>query len=438
MRPVVELRNDLKNGAAAGAIARVTDRPNAMQTHWRVMVLLVFSAGINYIDRGSLSVAAPVLGKAFFLSPTQMGLLFSAFFWSYAGFMVVAGWLADRYPTGLVLGAGFFVWSLATLGTGLASTLQMLLLLRCLLGLGESVAYPVCSRIIAESFPIQQRGLPNAMIDAGVKVGPALGILIGGLLLARFGWRAMFIVLGLGGMVWLLPWFLWAPRSERGGGKTEDSGPSILEICRRRDAWGTFVGNFCCNYAYYFLLSWLPSYFVTERHVSISKMAILASLPFWGSAATSLFAGWISDRWMSAGAPPTLVRKTFVVGGFVFATFMFPAALVSDLRISVAFLVVAYLGFGLIPSNHWAITQTLAGPLAAGKWTGLQNGIANLAGIVAPLVTGLIVSKTGSFYLAFLSSSIILLVGALCYWLVVGRIAPIHWSSQPSELVTSR
>jgi predicted MFS family arabinose efflux permease len=276
------------------------------------------------------------------------------------------------------------------------------------------------------------------MIDAGVKVGPALGILIGGLLLARFGWRAMFIVLGLGGMVWLLPWFLWAPRSERGGGKTEDSGPSILEICRRRDAWGTFVGNFCCNYAYYFLLSWLPSYFVTERHVSISKMAILASLPFWGSAATSLFAGWISDRWMSAGAPPTLVRKTFVVGGFVFATFMFPAALVSDLRISVAFLVVAYLGFGLIPSNHWAITQTLAGPLAAGKWTGLQNGIANLAGIVAPLVTGLIVSKTGSFYLAFLSSSIILLVGALCYWLVVGRIAPIHWSSQPSELVTSR
>lgn len=438
MRPVVEPRSDLKNGAAARAVARVTDRPNAMQTHWRVMVLLVFSAGINYIDRGSLSVAAPVLGKAFSLSPTQMGLLFSAFFWSYAGFMVVAGWLADRYPTGLVLGAGFFLWSLATLGTGLASTLQMLLLLRCLLGLGESVAYPVCSRIIAESFPIQQRGLPNAMIDAGVKVGPALGILIGGLLVARFGWRTMFIVLGLGGMVWLLPWFLWAPRSERGDGKTEDSGPSILQICRRRDAWGTFVGNFCCNYAYYFLLSWLPSYFVTERHVSISKMAILASLPFWGSAATSLFAGWISDRWMTAGAPPTLVRKTFVVGGFVFATFMFPAALVSDLRISVAFLVVAYLGFGLIPSNHWAITQTLAGPLAAGKWTGLQNGIANLAGIVAPLATGLIVSKTGSFYLAFLSSSIILLVGALCYLLVVGRIAPIDWSSQTSGLVTSR
>jgi MFS transporter, ACS family, D-galactonate transporter len=240
----------------------------------------------------------------------------------------------------------------------------------------------------------------------------------------------MFILLGFGGMLWLLPWSLWAPGGGREIQKTPERGPSILQICRRRDAWGTFVGNFCCNYAYYFLLTWLPSYFVMERHVSLSKMAILASLPFWGSASTSLLGGWISDRWITAGATPTLARKTFVVSGFVFATLMFPAAIVSDLRLSVAFLVAAYLAFGLVSSNHWAITQTLAGPLASGKWTGLQNGIANLAGIVAPFATGLIISRTGSFHLAFLSSAIILLMGAFCYWFVVGTVAPIHWSVQ--------
>jgi MFS transporter, ACS family, D-galactonate transporter len=420
----------VENGVLARTFARVMDRTDPMKTRWRLIALLVLAAAINYIDRGSLSVAAPVLAKDFSLSPTQMGLLLSAFFWSYAGFMVLAGWLADRYAISLVLGVGYFVWSLATLGTGFASTLHMLLLLRCLLGLGESVAYPVCSRVITERFPIHQRGLPNAMIDAGVKVGPAVGILVGGLLVAWFGWRTMFIVLGFGGMLWLLPWSLWAPGGGREIQKTPERGPSILQICRRRDAWGTFVGNFCCNYAYYFLLTWLPSYFVMERHVSLSKMAILASLPFWGSASTSLLGGWISDRWITAGATPTLARKTFVVSGFVFATLMFPAAIVSDLRLSVAFLVAAYLAFGLVSSNHWAITQTLAGPLASGKWTGLQNGIANLAGIVAPFATGLIISRTGSFHLAFLSSAIILLMGAFCYWFVVGTVAPIHWSVQ--------
>ena len=155
---------------------------------------------------------------------------------------------------------------------------------------------------------------------------------------------------------------------------------------------------------------------------------MLASLPFWGSATTTLLGGWTSDRWILSGASPTRARKTFVVTGLTFATLMFPAALVSDLRVSMALLVMAYFAFGLFSSNHWAITQTLAGPLAAGKWTGLQNGISNLAGVIAPFATGLIVSKTGSYYLAFLSASVILLIGAACYMFVVGEVAPVDWS----------
>jgi len=393
---------------------------------WRVFSLLLISAAVNYIDRGTLSVAAPVLTKELLLSPAQMGLLFSSFFWSYAGFLVVAGWLADRYEVRLVLGMGYLVWSLATAGMGFVATLPALLALRLLMGFGESVAFPVYSRVIAEKFPINQRGLPNSMIDAAVKVAPALSNLLGGVLVLRYGWRTMFVVLGGGGLAWLLLWHHWAPQGKSSTSKTVE-GPSILQICRRRDAWGTFVGNFCANYGYYFLLTWLPSYLVTERHLSMGKMAILASLPFWASAGTSMLGGWTADRWITRGVNATRARKLFVVGGLTFATLIFPAGLVTDLRLSMILLVGAYCAFGFFSSNHWAITQTLAGEYAAGRWTGLQNGISNLAGVIAPLATGLLISWTGNYYLAFLSASIILLVGAVCYLVVVGEVAPLRW-----------
>jgi len=364
--------------------------------------------------------------KELLLSPAQMGLLFSSFFWSYAGFLVVAGWLADRYEVRLVLGMGYLVWSLATAGMGFVATLPALLALRLLMGFGESVAFPVYSRVIAEKFPINQRGLPNSMIDAAVKVAPALSNLLGGVLVLRYGWRTMFVVLGGGGLAWLLLWHHWVPQGKSSTSKTVE-GPSILQICRRRDAWGTFVGNFCANYGYYFLLTWLPSYLVTERHLSMGKMAILASLPFWASAGTSMLGGWTADRWITRGVNATRARKLFVVGGLTFATLIFPAGLVTDLRLSMILLVGAYCAFGLFSSNHWAITQTLAGEYAAGRWTGLQNGISNLAGVIAPLATGLLISWTGNYYLAFLSASIILLVGAVCYLVVVGEVAPLRW-----------
>jgi MFS family permease len=307
-----------------------------------------------------------------------------------------------------------------------------------LLGLGESVSYPVYSKIIAERFPMGRRGLPNALIDAGAKVGPAIGTMLGGLLVAHFGWRMMFLALGAVSLLWLLPWICWAPRGRarsrqvEGTMEKKESAPTIRQICRKRDAWGTFFGNFCANYAYYFLLMWLPSYLVSERGLSLNMMAVLASLPFWASASASLLCGWASDRWISHGGNPTVVRKIFVVGGLTGATLMLPAALVHDLRLSMVLLVTAYLAFGSFSSNHWAITQTLAGSLAAGQWTGLQNCIANLSGVIAPYVTGVIISRTNSYYLAFVSASLILVAGALCYGLVVQQVAPVNWWPQPA------
>ena len=143
---------------------------------------------------------------------------------------------------------------------------------------------------------------------------------------------------------------------------------------------------------------------------------------------SSVLAGWASDRWIARGAPPTRVRKTFVVTGLAVASLILPVGMVPNLAVSIGLLIIVYLAFGLFSSNHWAITQTLAGAKASGKWTGLQNAFANLGGVIAPFLTGLILSKTGSYFLAFLSSSVIVLIGVACYLFVVGKVQPVRWT----------
>jgi MFS family permease len=294
-----------------------------------------------------------------------------------------------------------------------------------LLGAGESVAFPCYSKVITAGFPPARRGLPNSLLEAGTKLGPAIGTLVGGLLVAYYGWRVMFIVLGFGGLVWLVPWLLIAPRTATQA--VVDAGPDMLTIATRQDAWGTFIGNFCYTYAYYYLLTWLPSYLVNQRHVSMTNMAVLGSLPFWGSALSAVFCGWLSDRWIQRGGSPTMVRKTFVISGLLLSTVILPAALVPDLRSSVILLCVAYIAFGMFASNHWAITQTLAGITAAGKWTGLQNTVGNLSGIIAPISTGMIIQSTGSYFWAFVSPVVLALVGICCYLFMVGKVEPVNW-----------
>src|SRR5262245_57756434 len=221
---------------------------------WRVLCLLVAVTAINYIDRGSLSIAAPAITAELSLDAAQMGFLLSSFFWTYATFQIVAGWLVDRYNVRWVLAGGFMVWSLATFAVGFTTTVAGIFVLRLVLGIGESVAFPAFSKIIANTYSASDRGLPNSAIDAGVKVGPGIGMLVGGLLVATFGWRALFITLGLGGLLWLIPWLRWGPREFGARIRAESLGaPGFGDILKNRNAWGTFLGNFCNNYSYYFL-----------------------------------------------------------------------------------------------------------------------------------------------------------------------------------------
>jgi MFS transporter, ACS family, D-galactonate transporter len=408
--------------------AAVTSGRIVTRLEWFVLWLLVISVCINYIDRGNLSVASVDVAAELHLKPFQLGLLFSAFFWTYAIFQFVSGWLIDRYNVIWVYGLGYLIWSGVTALTGFVSGFATLFVVRLLLGISESVSYPSYSKIIASSFPERQRGFANGLIDAGSKLGPAVGLIVGGTILAHFTWRVLFISIGLASLVWVIPWSIAAPRMKTAPLASAASGPSFVKILRNRDAWGTVIGLFCSNYAWYFLLTWIPGYLRMERHYSVEAMGWAGSLPFLTVASGALIGGWLSDKWIRAGSSTTRVRKTFVACGQCgCAALLLPAAVAANEVLAMTLLSMATFSYGLYSSNLWAVTQTLAGPTAAGKWTGLQNGTGNLAGILAPSLTGFIVQETHSFYLAFVAVSLMLVISACSFLYIVRRIEPVRW-----------
>lgn len=399
------------------------------KTEIRLLILLIASIFINYIDRSNLSIAAPMLQGELSLSDEQLGSLLSAFFWTYALVQLfgIAGWLTDRYPVGWVFAIGFFIWSSATALTGAVTGLGAIFAMRLIVGAGESVAYPCYSKILAGEFPQHHRGIANALIDAGSKLGPALGTFLGGMLLVPLGWRWFFIGLGVGSLFWLIPWFMYMPRDRAAEAVAEHKGPHLWELLSKRSAWGTFIAHFCANYYWFFLLTWLPTYLIREKHYSPSGMAAVNSTAFLLMAAATITAGWWSDRRIAHGVSPTVARKTMVGSGLIGSTVILPVVIVHNEMVSIGLLLLACMAFGVYTSNSWAITQTLAGPLAAGRWTSVQNGVGNLSGIAAPYVTGVLVQKTGSFYWPFLVSAVIVLVGAFFWTVVVGKVEGVKW-----------
>jgi MFS family permease len=380
-----------------------------------MLMLLSVSVLINYMDRGNLGIAAPQLTRELHLSDSQMGFLLSAFFWTYALFQIAAGWMVDRWDVARVYAWGFFVWSMATFGMGLVSGFGALVAFRLLLGVGESVAFPAYSKILTTGFREDERGLANSILDACTKFGPAAGVLLGGWMIGQWGWRWFFIVTGAGALVWLAPWLYFSPRPAAGAAGAAAEGPGWKELLGSRTAWATFVGLFCHNYNWYLLLTWLPSFLIRERGFSMSMMALYNALPLTVTAVTTIAAGWWSDRLVARGCDVARMRRNFMVAGMVVTALALPFATLKSHVAAMTFLVLAFAGLGVYVSNCWALTQNLAGAGAAGRWTGLQNAVGNMGGVVAPVVTGVLVERTGHFLAAFVTSSAVVLVGAAVY-----------------------
>ena len=330
-----------------------------------LLTLLVASVFINYVDRGNLSIAAPLLKNELGISASQLGILLSSFFWTYTVLLFVCGWFVDRFDVNRVLALGFLVWSLATAATGLVSGFTMLLIMRLILGMGESVAFPCYSKLLAQHLPEHARGFANGAIIAGMKLGPAAGTLGAGLLMTNYGWRPVFIGIGLFSLAWLPAWIRKMPRVE-GPTRSADAVRAI-DIFRQRPFWATAVGSFCTAYPLYFTLTWLPFYLVHEQHLSMHDMVNKAALYYTVDALAALATGWVADICIRRGLAVGMVRKAGMALGWTTAAIGFLGCASAGPHSYLAWLMVAAVGSGIGNSGLWAFSQTLAGPASGRK-----------------------------------------------------------------------
>jgi MFS family permease len=398
-------------------------KPRAL--HWIALFLLVTSVCINYADRGNLGVAGTRLQSDLHLSSTRLGILLAAFSITYALAQIGTAKIIDRWNVNWLYALAFFLWSAATGVTGLANFFWQIFILRLLLGVSESLAYPAYAKMMVVSFPEKMRGTANGLIDAGSKMGPAVGLWVGSQMIEKFDWRGMFLVIGAASMVWLVPWCLIAGRlPHKVVAKTSQviAAMSYSKLLENRTFWGTAVGLFGGNYAWFFMLYWLPAYLEKDRHYSRAHLTKVGTLCYVVVALSSASCGFLADWFIRRGHDAGKVRQmSMCLGLLACCPLMFAAVLAPTEQWSTTLLLLMFIAMGGWSSNHWALSQMLAGPATAGKWTGLQNCIGNFAGICAPWISGYAVDKTGSFFTAFAIASGLLLVSVLSYWFVIGK-----------------
>jgi MFS family permease len=435
---------------------------------WSVVAMLFAASMINYMDRATLSYALPSMSDDLGLGPVQKGILVSAFFYSYAYMQIPIGWVADRVNLKWVYAGMFALWSLACGLVGFANSLGMLIGLRILLGFGESIYLPGGMKIVSRLFPPQERGFPSGLFDFGTRTGLVIDGFLIPFLIIRYGWRGMFMIVGFTALVWLVPWLLSFPGhvvrpepsprppgastwkealvvltypfllllaplwvllralfSERlpRSSASPVFGPILgfLDLLRNRNLLGIVLGFFCFDYFWYVILTWLPDYLVKGRGIPIEKAGPLAAITFFIFGITEPIGGWLADHLIKRGWNETRTRKGIITIGWATGLMMIPAGLADSNHLAVALIFGAGC-VGLATGNLLAILQCCAPPDKVGVWTGVKNYSGNLGGILAPLVMGLLLSRTGSYAPGFAVGAIILVTGLIPYWFIVGEL----------------
>jgi MFS family permease len=408
---------------------------------WVIVGLLSLGMIIAYVSRTNISVvlAIPSFIKSFNLSDTGRGMVNSAFFWAYAALQIPAGWVVDRYGVKIPYALSFVFWCMVSAGTAFAHSVTQLVTLRVLLGVAESIVAPASYRWIRCHFIETERGLAVGLYMTGTKIGPAIALPLAAWATMQYGWRPMFLLLGLGGAVWLVPWLLLVKTDDPQTASlvTKEVGEAPVSFGRvmlSPVTWGTVIATFCYMYFVYFCMTWMPAYFVEQRHLSLSKMGSYSFFSFGGMAIVAALAGWAADLMIGRGGNPVTVRKWFTLAGFAIACTELIGAQSSSVSTALVFAVVSLSGLGLATANYWALTQTLVPAASIGRISGVQNCAASLAGIVAPIVTGWLKQETGSYEAPMRAIWFVLALGALSYLLLMReKYAPWASAAEPGS-----
>jgi ACS family D-galactonate transporter-like MFS transporter len=406
----------------ASSPAKATPSLMGDERRWTIVALLFAASLINYFDRQTLSYALPLLSTEFHLDSVWQGVLSSAFFWSYTAMQIPIGFIADRVNLRWLYAGAFALWSLAQGLTGFAGSVAVLIGCRMVLGLGESIYLVGGTKIVSLFFPLSQRGLPCGIFDAGTRTGLVLEGLTIGWLLQTFGWRVTFMIVGFAALVWLAPWFLATPREMRDTSpeaKPRMSWERVPELFGNRSFLGVLLGFFCFDYFWYLLLTWLPSYLVNVRHFTILKAGIYASLPFLIFGICQPFGGWLADHLIARGWDPGRTRKGIISIAFLSGLLIIPAAHATNAEMALLLIMGACV-VGLSAANQLVLLQGCTPPNEVGLAVGIYNFVGNIAGVLAPIVTGFLIKLNGGSYTpAFVLAAVMLAGSVASYWLLV-------------------
>lgn len=399
-----------------------TARPRVLA----LVLLLGLAILLNYIDRGAIAIASPVLKPELNLTNTQYGYAVSAFFWTYVPIQLFIGWACDRWCVYRLIAAGIALWAVSTLAMGLVGGLLSLVIFRLLLGVGESITFPGASKVIARHVAPERRGLANSVVAAGIALGPVVGTFAGGLLVAAYGWRTMFVVFGIVTLLWVVPWLLTARRLPTFAPEGREPPVAIGRIARNRAVWAMGIGHFGATYPLYFIIVWLPLYLTKSRGFSIIDMTYLATLAFVAQAISAVVQGWLSDHLVRGGKDEAAIRRGLMVAGNVVMAVAIIALMQARSAADIGLWLIV---FGAAAAtggvNLYAIAQMFAGPKASGSFIGIQNGVGNIPGIVMPIITGLIIDWTGVYDNAFWLTAAVCAASALWWTWGVPKIRPI-------------
>ena len=403
----------------------------AMETARPATLALVLLLGLaillNYIDRGAISIASPQLKPELGLTNTQYGYAVSAFFWTYVPIQFFIGWACDRWCVYRLIAAGIALWAVSTLAMGLVGGLLSLVVFRLFLGLGESITFPGASKVIARHVEPENRGLANSVVATGIALGPVVGTFAGGLMVASYGWRTMFVVFGLITLLWVVPWLLTARRLPTFAPAGREPAVPIGQVARTRAVWAMGIGHFGATYPLYFIIVWVPLYLTKSRGFSITDMTYLATLGFLAQAVSAMAQGWLSDHLVRGGRDEALIRRILMIAG----NLVMAGAIIALMQARTAQEIGLWLiVFGAAAAtggvNLYAIAQMFAGPRASGSFIGIQNGLGNVPGIVMPIITGLIIDWTGVYDNAFWLTAAVCAASALWWMWGVPKIRPIE------------
>jgi len=392
---------------------------------WVTVFLLAAGLTIAYVDRTNLSVAlaAADFRHYFDFTDEQRGFLNSAFFWSYTLLQIPAGLAVDRFGVKRPITLALLFWCLVSAATSMTTLLWQLIALRLLLGVGEAVVFPAGLSWIHRNIEEERRGFAAGLFVGATKWGPAIAAPLAAWLVGHYGWRSMFVVVGLGGLTWLIPWIWLAEEGVRPPKRPRRAPAAVpmAALLRSRIIWGTLVGTFCYNFFFSFSITWLPAYFVERRHLSLGSMGIYTMFSFAGSAVVAILAGAAADWLVARGFDAAATRRVFTIVGLLCASTEVFGALANSNQVAVFFAIFSMAGLGLATANYWALTQTLVTRAAAGRVAGLQNTAVNLAQIVAPILTGWLKQVTGSYTAPMQAIWVALLLGVGAYVFLVRR-----------------